>query len=381
MSGLAFKCDKETLSRALSFADRISGKPGFAARIGPPRMRLVLEGDDLTIRTAGHDKSAEVRLTVEGGGDGEVIISSSLVASIVPKLDDGDVELVSSNGDVKVACGAAKFTLPNATEWGASWESPAGGDTATVEASALSDAINRVIRVTDKEGPVLKGVLVEEVDDHKIRLVATDTYRLAMRDVGAGEVGDLFGGDGEANSVLLPGDLLDDIMRAAKEASGADECEARLTVEGRKATFEVGGIKVTGPLLEGEFPNYRSVIPDSATSTVRVDRDALERVVQRVCLVADGEKRKVELAASDESVSIRASSPDFGEAEDKVGCAVVGDPPTVQVSSEYLLQGLASFDPGEIELSFKDDNPQSVIVIRHVEDADSQLYLVMPIVA
>ena len=380
MSGLAFKCDRETLSKALSFADRISGKPGFAARIGPPRMRLSLAGDDLTIRSAGHDKSAEVQMTVAGLGDGEVIVSSSLIASIVPKLDDGDVEVISSNDEVKVVCGSAKFALPNATEWGASWAPPADGDSATVEASVLSDAINRVIRATDKENPVLKGVLVEELDDGKVRLVATDTFRLAMRDVSAGESDDLFVGT-DAHSVLLPGDLLDDFMRSAKEAGG-DECEAHLTVEDQIATFEVGGFKVTGPLLEGSFPNYRAVIPDSAASTVRVDRDALERVVQRVCLVADGEKRKVELAASakEGSLSVGASSPDFGEAEDKVECAVGGQPPTVLLPSEHLLQGLSSFDAGEVELSFKDDDPSSVVVIRHADDSDNQAYLVMPIV-
>ena len=164
---------------------------------------------------------------------------------------------------------------------------------------------------TDEARPILTGVMMTAEGDG-LRMVATDSYRLAVRDLVGQQV---LAAD---QKVLMPGRALTELQRLV---GGGDEVTMRLG--DRDATFEVGTTRLTTRLIEGEFPNYRQLIPPSHPNTLTVEREPLLEAIRRVKILAK-DATPVRLQMGGDTLRLTAITQDVGNATEELDASVRG---------------------------------------------------------
>lgn len=197
-----------------------------------------------------------------------------------------------------------------------------------------------------------------------LRLVATDSYRLSMRDVPGISVLD------EGQTVLIPSRALTELNRILGQG---DQVELRLGE--REASFEVGGVSLVTRLIEGEFPNYRGLIPESHPNVLTVRRDDLLDALRRVKLLAR-EATPVRLEMSEDGLELVATTQDVGNAREQVEGTYVGNALTVAFNPQYLLEGIEVATSEHITLSTIDELKPALV---RIAELDEFLYLLMPV--
>jgi DNA polymerase III subunit beta len=245
-----FRCERDELGDALATAGRAaSGRTGTLPVLSG--VRLVLHGDDLELTGTDLELTIQVRRTVRGEGDGTVVLPARLVADIVRALPAGSVTVEIEDDEARISADRSQFSVrPMATEDYPRIGAPAE-HAVTLPAAAFGDALRQVVRAasTDESRPILTGVLFT-TEDVGLRLVATDSYRLAVRDLVGVSV---LAAD---QKVLVPSRALSELARVLPTTG-----DITLRLGEREATFEVGDATLTTRLIEGEFPNYRQLIP------------------------------------------------------------------------------------------------------------------------
>ena len=235
----------------------------------------------------------------------------------------------------------------------------------TIASSALADAIRQVVpsASTDDSRPILTGVLLT-AEAGGLRLVATDSYRLAVRDLPGTTVLQ------EGQSVLVPSRALAEVARALGSGS-----EVTLHLGDREATFAVGGVRITTRLIEGQYPPYRNLIPAQLPNTLTVSRALLLDALRRVRLLAK-DATPVRLKLSGEGLELVAITQDIGQANEDVEATYAGTELTVAFNPEFLMRGVESAESEMITLQTTDH--QKPAVIRPVGNSE-YLYLLMPV--
>ena len=216
---------------------------------------------------------------------------------------------------------------------------------------------------TDDARAVLTGVLISAEDDG-LRMVATDSYRLAVRDLPQTRL--LASGQ----KVLVPSRALNELQRLL---GGADELSVRLGA--RDAVFESGGTRLTTRLIEGEYPNYRNLLPSSHPNVLTVDRDALLEALRRVKILAQ-DATPVRLALGGET--LRADGHHPGRRQRRRGDRrhVRGHGDDGGLQPRLPRRGVDAVEGEEVTLSTLD--PMKPAVLRGV-GRDDYLYLLMPV--
>ena len=201
-------------------------------------------------------------------------------------------------------------------------------------------------------------------EEDGLRLVSTDSYRLSVRDLAGTTI------LGEGQKVLVPSRALKELSRVVGDA---DEITLRLGE--RDAGFEVGPVKVTTRLIEGDFPNYRGLIPSNHPNALTVDRETLLDAVRRVRLLAQ-ESTPVRLAMSSEGLELVAVTQDVGQAHEAVEASYNGDDLTVAFNPEYLIDGIEVAPGDEIILETVDELKPALL---KSSGDPNFLYLLMPV--
>jgi DNA polymerase-3 subunit beta len=229
----------------------------------------------------------------------------------------------------------------------------------------VADALRQVVRAasTDDARAVLTGVLLASEDDG-LRMVATDSYRLAVRDLPGTTV--LAAG----KNVLIPGRALNELQRVMGDA---DELSVRLGE--REATFEAGGTRLSTRLIEGEFPNYRNLLPSSYPNLLTVGKAAMLEAIRRVKILAQ-DSTPVRLTLGGDTVHLTAITQDVGNAAEEIDASYDGAEMTVAFNPDYLAAGIDAIDSDDVTLATMD--PMKPAVLRGV-GRDDYLYLLMPV--
>jgi DNA polymerase-3 subunit beta len=195
-------------------------------------------------------------------------------------------------------------------------------------------------------------------------MVATDSYRLAVRDLAEHQV---LGAD---QKVLVPGRALSELQRLV----GAGE-ELTMRLGDRDATFEVGDTRLSTRLIEGEFPNYRQLIPTSHPNTLTVEREPLLEAIRRVKILAK-DATPVRLQMGGDTLRLTAITQDVGNASEELDATYEGTDLTVAFNPEYFASGVEACSSDSITLSTLDALKPAVV--RGVGN-DDYLYLLMPV--
>jgi DNA polymerase-3 subunit beta len=198
-------------------------------------------------------------------------------------------------------------------------------------------------------------------------MVATDSYRLSVKETTLESELD---GSIEAN---VPARALQELSRMA--SSGAAE-EVALSARRNQVVFEVGPITLSSRLVEGKFPNYRQLLPESYEHEMRVDGAELLATVRRVGLLAQ-RNAPLRLAFREGELEVSARTPDIGEARETIPVAFHGEALEIGFNPEFLRDGLES--AGSDDLVLKLISPLRPGLIQSASDGDGFLYLVMPI--
>jgi DNA polymerase-3 subunit beta len=328
-------------------------------------VRAELAGDRLTLTGSDLDLTISVEAQVSGEADGVAVLPARIASDVVRSLEPGKVTVAVEDDEAHITAGRfqSAIRLLPADEF-PRLGAPAD-DAVTLSAQDFADALRQVVPAAsaDDARPILTGVLMTAEADG-LRLVATDSYRLAVRDLPGQSV------LREGQSVLVPSRALRELERLL---SGTDEITLRLGE--RDATFEIGTVKLTTRLIEGEFPNYRGLIPSSYPNVLTVGREALMDAVRRVKLMAR-EATPVRVNMSSEGLELVAITQDVGQAHEQLDGKYEGTELTVAFNPEYLLDGVG-VTPGD-EITLETVDHQKPAVIRSVDGAEF-LYLLMPV--
>jgi DNA polymerase-3 subunit beta len=309
---------------------------------------LLVEAEDGQLVLSGFDYETSTRVTVPAqvADTGKCIISGRLAAEISRSLPGLSVDLSADGAKAQVTCGSSHFalqTLP-ADEYPALPDFPAASG--TVRSDVLAQAVAQVAVAAGHEDtlPVLTGVQME-IEGSTITLLATDRYRLAVREFEwnprSPEV---------SAAALVPARVLTEI---AKATAGTDIVVSLPGAGDGIVGFEGGGRRTTTRLLDGEFPKVRRIIPAEAAiaTKARIDTAGLIEAVKRVALVAE-RNTPVRLRFCESTLTLDACTGDEARASESLEARVAGEPVTVGFNPAYLLDGLNAIRAPVAQLAF-----------------------------
>ncbi len=360
---MKFRCERDVLVEALGTSSRaVSGRGGLPGLSG---VRAELVGDQLELTGSDLDLTIKVKVTVSGESDGVAVIPARLASDIVRALEPGAVSLSAEGDELSIAAGRSDFSIRLIA--GDDFPQIAGlpEESVSLPAAELTEALKQVVPAAsgDDSRPILTGVLLA-AEAGGLRLVATDSYRLSMRDLPGTSI------LGEGQSVLIPSRALNELNRIL---GGGDDVSLKLGE--REASFEVGPVQLITRLIEGDFPNYRGLIPDSHPNVLTLQRSELLDALRRVKLLAR-EATPVRLEMSSEGLELVAVTQDVGTAREQIEGSYDGTPLTVAFNPQYLLEGAEVAASDEITLSTIDELKPALVRMKGVEEF---LYLLMPV--
>jgi DNA polymerase III subunit beta len=360
-----FRCERDVLVDGLGAAGRAVASRGGALPV-LSGVRAELVGDQLRLTGSDLELTIAVEVTVAGSSDGVAVMPSKITSDVARSLEPGSVEVTVEDDEARISSGRfqSEIRLLPADEF------PRLGvptdDAVTLTGADFAEALHQVVPAAsaDDARPILTGVLMA-AEDEGLRLVATDSYRLAVRDLPGASV---LRSD---QSVLVPSKALRELERLL---GGTEEVTLRLGE--REATFEVGAVRLTTRLIEGEFPKYRSLFPPTHPNRLTVGREALIDAVRRVKLMAREPNTPVRLEMSSDGLELVAITQDVGNAREQLDAAYEGSDLTVAFNPDYLLNGI-EVAPGD-EISLDTVDAQKPAVIR-ATGCPEFLYLLMPV--
>lgn len=361
---MKFRCERDVLVEALTTASRAtSGRERMPVLAGA---RIEITGDRLHVKATDLDLTIEVEATVAGIADGVTVIPAKLAADIVRALEPGAVTVEADADEARIASGRSQFAvrvLP-ADEF-PKLLGPAE-DAVVVAAGELADALRQVVRAasSDEGRPPLTGVLVAAMEGG-VQLAATDSYRLAIRDLPGVRL------VREDQRVLIPSRALGELLRVLSTAG-----EVAIRLGTTDASFEVGPVRLTTRLIEQEFPNVKQLIASSYPNKLTVGRGALLDALKRVKLLVRDQNTPVKLALRADGVELTVTNPAEGTATEDVEAKYEGVEMTMAFNPTYLIEGIEAITADEITLETVDALKASTL---RGADKDDYLYLLMPV--
>jgi len=364
---LKLKTNRDELVNKLSIVSRaVSTRAATQSLSG-----ILLSAGETGVSLSATDLEMGLRtdLTAETDGGGSVLLPGRLLAELSRSLGDAsvEIELRESERDVEIRSGSSSFhlrTLPSEDFPNFPEEE---GEPLTIPAPALAETTDLVARAASRDDmrPVLTGVLVS-ASGSEMTMVATDSYRLAVKRT---ELETAIGGDLEAN---IPARALRELGRIVS-ADGVESVSVAL--QRNQAIFRAGAIVLNTRLIEGQFPNFRQLLPESYEHDVRLPRPELLEVTRRVSQLAQ-RNAPLRLSFAPGELTIAASTPDVGDAEETMPAAFEGEPLEIGFNPDFLREGIESVSGDELLMRLI--SPLRPGLLQPVDNEDFR-YLVMPI--
>ena len=340
-------------NRALAARTALPVLQGLHCEASAGRLRVTGTDLEITIRTSG-----EVEVLEEG----RAMVPGRLLGEAVRKMPPGAVTIATTDSEAEIEGKGPRFSirLLNVEDFPSLDDSPVEGVEVDGEELAAGLAQVVVAASSDAARPILTGVLFEP-GDQGLRVVATDGYRLAVRDMpGMGMVG----------QGLVPARGLRELARTI----GASKVTAGLTPREAVFSSDKGSLRLR--MIEGTFPKYRSLLPESYSTQVIVEKEAILDALGRVALVAE-DHIPVRMRIGEGGVEVTVTRQDVGaEAEHLAGEFSGEEEVLIAFNPRYLADGVGAVAGDKIRLRVIDGLKPSVI---DGDDDGGFLYLLMPV--
>jgi DNA polymerase-3 subunit beta len=359
-----FRCERDALVEALTTAGRaVSTRSSIAALSG-----VLLEATGETLKLTGTDLDLTMQLEtmVNVSAEGKCVVPARLAADIVKSLPPGAVTFEAEDDELRFSAGRSQFSVRSLNVEEFPRVRMAESFTATLAGAELAEALKQVVRAAsnDDARPVLTGCLLSAEQDG-LRLVATDSYRLAVRDLPGAQVLQ------PEQSVLIPSRALAELNRLLTTSD-----DVSVALEEREISFLAGDVRLTSRLIEGQFPDYRPLIPAAYPNRLRVDRDSLLDAVRRVKLLVRDATTPVRMALRPDGIELTVVSQEVGQATEDVEAKYEGEQMTVAFNPAYLIDGLEAVPAGDVIIETVDALKPATI---RAEENQDYLYLIMPV--
>jgi len=359
-----FRCEREVLSEAFTATSRAASNRGTNPTLSC--LRLVLAGHSLRVTGTDGDLTIDSSITVSSGKDGVVLVPGKLAAEVVKSLPSGAVDVEVIEDKLEISAGRVVFDVPiGAGDDFPKWSGTVG-EGAPMAAPEFAEALRQVVRAasTDDARGVYTGVYMTGVDD-KLRMVATDSYRMAIRDIDASVIAN-------AKSVVVPARALNEMSRLLDRQE-----RVSMNITDNDVTFEVGSTRLVTRLLTGTFADYQRLIPPNLPNTLTVAREQLTEAIRRVKLVArDPIGTPLRMQISADSLTLRMITPDNGEATEQLDATHTGNDIEIRFNNEMLTQGLEACSTDDVTIQTSE--PSKLAVIKGV-GRPNFTYLLMPL--
>jgi DNA polymerase-3 subunit beta len=372
---MKFSIEKSTFTNGLQQVLGVSEQRAIIPILS--NVLLECNGDGLGMTATNLDISihCQVRATVDGGG--KITLPAKKLAAIVRSLPGSTVAVELHGTSVRISSGSSNFQImglpaddfPNVAE-------PNSSHGTRIKQSEMLKMLKNVsfAQSTDDNRYILNSVYFC-FESNRLTFAATDGRRLSLiSKVMQGE-----NGDGE-RSVIVPSKTVREIERLLGQ--GEDVC---FSFDGRQIAFFVeveddnkegliGGVKIVSKTVEGNYPNFRQIIPKTTENRVKFDRQLVLESIQRVAIVANDQKNLVKLRFEDNVLEVSAESHEYGSAHEKIAIAYDGKPIEIAFNYVFICDPLKVLAQDEVFFEFKDE--LSAGVIKTLEDF---LYVVMPL--
>jgi DNA polymerase-3 subunit beta len=360
-------CAKQELAEKLQIAGRgVSTRTTVQILAG---ILLRASGGQLSVSATDMEISLRVSLEAQVEDEGAVVVPGRLFVDIVRLLPAGEVTIAhrAEEGVAEITCGSASYRLHTyaAEDFP---RLPEIDDTTAfaVDKEAFVDTIARVSRSAsrDESRPVLTGVLVRFEGD-KLVMAATDSYRLSVKETPLGE------GPGREVEAIVPARALGELARIAQ---AGEPGTLQVGVQENQIVFGIADVWLTARRIDGQFPNYKQLIPESFEAEITMPREELLDVVRRTSVMAQ-RKSPLRLRFEDGELTISAQTQDVGEARESLPIPYSGEAIEIGFNAEFLRDGLESVSDDSVRVKLISPLRPGLI---HGESDDFQ-YLIMPI--
>jgi DNA polymerase-3 subunit beta len=345
------------VARAASTRTTVQVLAGLLLRAGEGRLELAATDMEISLRSS-------LEASVES--EGAVVVPSKLLADLVRLLpaDDVSIEHRSGEGIVEIVSGAATYRLHtyNAEDFPRLPDASSVG-LMTVNADAVLETAGRVSRAAsrDESRPVLTGILVR-FEGEKLIMAATDSYRLAVKET-------TMGASGPELDAIVPARALGELTRIVERGGGLE-----IGVLENQVIFATDGVLLTTRRIEGQFPNYRQLLPETFEHELALPREELLEVVRRVSVMAQ-RNAPIRLRFAEGELTVSAQTQDVGEARETMPAPYAAEPLEIGFNPEFLRDGIESVEGDAVRLKLISSLRPAVIQ----GEGDDFSYLIMPI--
>jgi DNA polymerase III subunit beta len=351
----------QTVTRVASTRSAVQALSGVKISVSAEHSELLATDMDMGLR---------VPFNAEVERPGEVVLPARLLLDVARALpaDQVSLELRSAEQDVELISGLATFHLRTLRlEDFPALPEPAADTRVVLPADAFVQTISRVARSASKDEtrPILTGILMS-ASEQELRMVATDSYRLSVKQT---QLEAPLQGTLEAN---VPARALQELVRIAQQS---ENTEVAVSVGQNQAVFELDGVTLSSRLLDGQFPNYRQLLPESVEHELRLATPELTEVVRRISLLAQ-KNAPLRLSFAEGELTVSAQTPDVGEASETIPAPFHGEPFEIGFNPEFLRDGLESVESPELVMKLI--SPLRPGLVESPDSADF-VYLIMPI--
>jgi len=359
-----FRSERDALQEALATASRAAATRGGALPV-LSGVRIEAAGSLLQVTGSDLDLTIQVETEVSVDDEGVCVVPARLITDIVRALEPGAVVFEVDDGEARISAGRSQFAVRVLPAEEFVRVALPTGEAVTLAAADFAEALRQVVPAAshDDARPILTGVLMA-AEAGGLRMVATDSYRLALRDLPGTSV------LREGQSVLVPSRALGELTRLL---AGADDVTLRLADDA--ASFEVGNVRMRTRLLEGEFPNYRQLIPSAYPNRAIIGKEPLLDAVRRVKLLAR-EATPVRIALKADGLELTAITQDVGTAHEDLDAKYEGNEMVVAFNPEFLIDGVEAIPGDEVQLETLDALKPATV---RPTGGSEYLYLLMPV--
>lgn len=346
----------------------------------PILSNVLIEAEDgaIGLTTTNLDLGIRCKIKAEITEPGSITLPVRKLANIVRELPNLDVELESTaNHQVKITSGGSLFRMMGiSSDEFPSLPTFSDDHVFNMPQSGLAQMLKSVsyAQSTDETRYIMNGVFFN-FDDGKLTLAATDGRRLAVIST------EMDVSEGNSGHLILPAKTVAEVERVLGQGE-----DVKIAFNDRQVAFEIatsetddsggliGGIYLVSKVVEGNYPNYRQVIPSANEQHIKVERELLLDCVRRAALVTSDKNNSVKIKLSDNLMEISGSSPEYGESHESIAVQYDGGEVTVAFNPEFMIQPLRAVANDEIIFEFKDELSPGVF-----RTTESFLCVIMPL--
>ncbi|TPW96373.1 DNA polymerase III subunit beta, partial [Schumannella luteola] len=349
---MKFQVNRDVFSEAVSFAVKL-----LPQRTTQPILSGVLleaDGSSLTLSSFDYEVSSRTEITAEVDDPGTALVSGRLLADIASRLPNAPVVFETVDGKIQVSCGSARFTLLSMPVEEYPTLPQIDEQTGVLPAEEFAAAVSQVAVAASRDDvtPVITGVQLE-VGENNLSLVATDRYRVAVREI------DWDSGTSSAagTTALVPARTLSEIGKTFAH-SGTIGVSIVRGDDRELIAFKADKKTVTSLLIKGNFPPVKRLFPESVDNYAVLNTGELIEATRRVSLVLEREAALRFSFSSTDGLTLEAAGSEQAQASETIDAHLVGEDTVVSLKPSFLLDGLGAVHSEFVRISFtKTENP------------------------